>query len=82
MAFGQKAKYVRTKDDEIIIFPAFRVHSSFRHLEPISAGFISFGINSNGDMTCQCFGESISLNLESLKDDTLLAKFQLGLESY
>jgi hypothetical protein len=77
-----RAKYVRTQNDEIIVFTPSLAHSSFRHFNPISAGFISFGINSNGDATCNCYGESISLGLNSMEDDTRLAQFQLGLRDY
>ena len=75
-----KVKYIRTKDDEIIIFGEIMVHSDFRHFKPVSAGFISFGINKEGHPTCRCYGESISLNMESNpEEDTLLAKRQLGM---
>jgi len=73
-------KYIRTKNDEIIIFGGIMQHSDFRHFNPLSAGFISFGINKEGYPTCKCFGTSISLNLDSIPEkDTELAKQQLGL---
>ncbi len=51
-------KYVRTEDDEIIVFSSIMNHSDFRNFNPISAGFISFGINRQGNPTCSCYGES------------------------
>lgn len=73
-------KYIRTKYNEIIIFGEIMQHSDFKLFNPISAGFISFGINEHGNPTCSCYGKSISLQLESIpKMDTMLAKMQLGL---
>jgi hypothetical protein len=74
-----KVKYIRTKDDEIIIFGEIMQHSNFRNFNPVSAGFISFGLNKEGNPTCRCYGHSVSLNLDSnIEEDTLLAKRQLG----
>ena len=33
-------KYIKTKDNQIVIFPASFQHSQFKHLDPVSAGFI------------------------------------------
>jgi hypothetical protein len=75
-----RVKYIRTKDNEIIIFAEFMNHSDFRNFNPVSAGFISFGINKEGNPTCSCYGESISLNMKSNpEEDTLLAKRQLNM---
>jgi hypothetical protein len=75
-----KTKYVVTKDNEIIVFPELLQHSEFRRFEPISAGFISFGVNKQGNPTCSCYGESISLGIKSRpEEDTLLAKRQLNM---
>jgi hypothetical protein len=75
-----KVKYIRTKDNEIIIFGEIMQHRDFRNFNPISAGFISFGINKEGNPTCSCYGESISLGIESNpEEDTLLAKQQLNM---
>jgi hypothetical protein len=75
-----RVKYIRTKNDEIIIFGEIMQHSDFRNFNPVSAGFISFGINKEGNPTCSCFGSSFSLNLDSNpEEDTLLAKQQLGM---
>ena len=73
-----KQKYVRLKKyNSIIIFPQIIEHSEFRNLSPISAGFCY--INDN---KISCFGESISLNLKSMVDDTLEATKQIfGWES-
>jgi len=52
-------------------------------MKPISAGFISFGIDEDGNPTCKCYGESISLGLASdEEEDTFLAQSQLGFRCY
>lgn len=77
------AKYIKTKNNEIIVFGEIMLHSYFKPLNPVSAGFISFGINEDGNPTCSCFGGSISLGLPSdEEEDTRLAQFQLGLRYY
>jgi hypothetical protein len=78
-----KVKYIKTEDKEIIVFGEIMVHSDFKHMNPISAGFISFGINEEGNPTCKCYGESISLGLSSdEEEDTFLAQSQLGFMYY
>lgn len=75
-----KTKYVITKNKEIIVFPELLQHSDFKHFSPISAGFISIGINKQGNPSCSCYGESISLGLKSNpEEDTELAKRQLNM---
>jgi hypothetical protein len=75
-----KTKYIITKDKEIIVFPELLQHSEFRRFEPISAGFISFGVNKQGNPSCSCYGESVSLGLKSNPDeDTMIAKRQLNM---
>jgi hypothetical protein len=76
-----RTKYIRTKDNEIIVFGEIMQHSDFRNFNPVSAGFISFGIHPESrNPTCTCFGRSISLNLDSNEEeDTRLAKMQLGM---
>jgi hypothetical protein len=75
-----KQKYVITEHGEIIVFPEIIQHSRFRNFNPISAGFISFGLNEIGNPTCSCYGESYSLNLESRpEEDTVIAIRQLGM---
>ena len=77
--FGdRKQKYVRLgKYDEIIIFPGTLQHSDFRYLEPISAGFCYVDVDR-----VRCFGESISLGLESLPEDSDIATEQIFGEDY
>jgi hypothetical protein len=78
-----KAKYIKTKDKEIIVFGEIMVHSDFRHFNPISAGFIYFGNDKDGNPSCSCHGKSISLGLESdEEEDTFLAQSQLGFRYY
>jgi hypothetical protein len=75
-----KQKYIITYNKKIIVFTEFLQHSEFKHFNPISAGFISFGINEKGNQTCSCYGESISLGLKSNpEEDTILAKIQLNM---
>jgi hypothetical protein len=78
-----KAKYIKTKDKEIIVFGDIMVHSDFINFNPISAGFIHFGKDKQGNPTCTCYGESISLSLKcDEEEDTFLAKRQLGFRYY
>jgi hypothetical protein len=68
-----RQKYVRLKDyNEIIIFPEIIEHSTFRNLEPVSAGFCYI----NKDHIA-CFGKSISLRLDSKEDDSFWATKQV-----
>ena len=77
--FG-KVKYIITEHKEIIVFSELQQHSEFKHFAPISAGFISFGVNKQGNPTCSCYGESISLGLKSNpEEDTIIAKRQLDM---
>jgi hypothetical protein len=78
-----KAKYIKTKGNDIIVFGETMLHSDFKHMNPVSAGFIYFGIGEDGNPTCTCHGESISLGLASdEEEDTRRAQFQLGLRYY
>jgi len=71
--FDTKLKYIRLKNyDEIIIFHSIIEHSRFKHFNPISAGFCYIGDNK-----VNCFGESISLKIKSMDDDTEIATKQV-----
>jgi len=72
-----KVKYIRTKDNRIIVFGEIYQHNEFKHLEPISAGFIAIGVDKDRNPDCTCYGESVSLGLKALEDDTKLAKKQI-----
>jgi len=72
-----RVKYIRTKENQIIVFSESIQHSEFRNLNPISAGFISFGIDKDRNPDCTCYGDSFSLKLKSMEDDTRLAKMQI-----
>ena len=74
-----KTKYVITSDNKIIIFPELLQHSEFKKFNPISAGFISFGVNNQRNPSCTCYGESISLGLTSREEDTQIARKQLNM---
>lgn len=68
----KKLKYVRVKElNQFIIFPETIGHDTFINLEPISAGFCTIG---SSDIVC--WGESVSLKLKSLVDDSNLATYQ------
>ena len=76
------AKYIKTKEKEIIVFGEIMAHSDFKFLNPISAGFIHFSVIDE-QVTCKCYGESISLRLTSDEiEDTFLAQNQLGFNYY
>ncbi len=73
-----KTKYIRTKSNQIIVFSGIIEHKDLKHLEPISAGFISFGIGADRNPDCSCYGESVSLNLKSIEEeDSALARKQI-----
>ena len=74
----EKVKYVRTKNNEIIVFSSLQNHSDFRKYNPVSAGFVSFGVNEEKKPTISCYGESISLRMKSNpEEDSDLAKRQI-----
>lgn len=78
-----RVKYVVTSDNEIIVFGEAMNHSTFKSFNPTSAGFISFGVNKEGNPSCTCYGESISLKLKSNPEaDTYLAKRRLNMLDY
>jgi len=73
-----KLKYVRTKEyNSIIIFPTLINHSEFKNLDIISAGFCY--VNTT---TVECFGESVSLKLKSLPEDSEIATKHVFGEEY
>lgn len=78
-----KQKYIRTKDDKIIVFPELLQHSEFKKFEPVSAGFISIKVKVHGgngyaQTDCMCYGESVSLKLKANEiEDTKLARRQI-----
>lgn len=76
-------KYIKDKNNNIIVFSEDIMHSQFKHMEPKSAGFISFGHGKIGNTVCQCWGESVSLRLKSDPHDTYLANVQIaGISPY
>ena len=81
-----KQKYVKTRNNEIIVFSELLQHSEFKKFEPVSAGFISIGakciFKEDGtkycETDCKCYGESISLGMKCDEEkDTLLAQRQI-----
>jgi len=72
-----KQKYVKTNKGYIIVFSELFQHSDFKQFNPVSAGFISIGVGEDGNPSCTCYGESVSLNLKSQEIDTMLANKQI-----
>lgn len=72
-----RVKYIKTREKEIIVFSELQQHSEFKNFNPISAGFISIGIKDEGELTCTCYGKSISLKLKSDPEDSQLARRQI-----
>lgn len=72
-------KYIRTKNNEIIVFSALLNHSEFASANPISAGFILFTTDELGNPTCECYGESVSLGFlkSNPVEDSKLAIIQI-----
>ncbi len=72
------AKYIKTKDNKMIVFSGALQHKEFKHFEPVSAGFIAIGVGSDKNPDCTCYGESISLGIKcDDEQDTKLAKQQI-----
>jgi hypothetical protein len=67
-----KLKYVRINGDEFIIFAMTLDHSTFKYLNPISAGFCYVDQDK-----VDCFGESHTLKMDGLIDDTIQATKQV-----
>ncbi len=67
------AKYVKLKSNKIIIFSECYSHSDFKHLEPVSAGFIRFYAVHEYEVQVECYGESTGLGLKHAPEDTQLA---------
>jgi len=69
---SNKMKYVKIDEfNSIIIFPDIIMHSDFRYLKPISAGFCYIDKDS-----IDCFGESTSLRLKAEPGDSEIATRQ------
>ncbi len=72
------AKYIRTRDNAIIVFSELHQHHEFERFNPISAGFIAFGVGEDRNPSCTCYGESVSLGIKSNpEEDTVLARKQI-----
>lgn len=68
-----KLKYVNVGEhNDIIIFSATIQHSTFKRLNPVSAGFCSIHPDK-----VVCYGKSVSLNMNSAEDDSFHATKEL-----
>lgn len=59
---SQKQKYIKLPSGEVIFFPPHIDHDTFKHLNPVTAGFCQI------DQTAQkvhCYGNSYTLKLEA-----------------
>lgn len=68
-------KYIRTKDNEFVIFSASINHSDMARMmrvEPISAGFV----NIYGE-TVSAHGRSMTLHMSALPEDSDLIRSQI-----
>jgi hypothetical protein len=73
-------KYIITPESEIIVFPETMLHSHFEDFKPVRAGFISFGVDSEGNPSCSCYGHSYTLGLKSDPEkDTHIAEIRLSI---
>ncbi len=70
------AKYICTKNNQIIVFSPALTHDMFKSFDPVSAGMIDFYQNK-GEVECHCHGKSVSLNMKSSEEDTMHAKMQI-----
>lgn len=71
-----KQKYVRTKDDKVIVFSELIQHSEFRHMGLKSAGFMYITLTKVSDgeglytlPDVKVYGSSVSLGLSPMEDD-------------
>lgn len=70
-----KHKYVRLEEYDVFIFFSMILnHTTFEHLNPISAGFCYL---DNEDKKIRCFGESHSLGIGAKENDSELATKQI-----
>lgn len=66
-------KYVRVGNN-VILFSETLLHSTFKYLEPTSAGFCTIDYPNRKVV---CYGESISLKLKSDVEDSDIATLHL-----
>ena len=66
-------KYVRI-ENSIVLFSETLIHSTFKHLQPKSAGFCMINFE---EQKATCYGESISLGIGSEEEDSILATHQI-----
>lgn len=73
-----KLKYIRFETrltDSVFLFPTWENHADVAHrlrYLPVSAGFVTVGMNAQGDMQISTHGRSESLNMGSDPSDAQL----------
>lgn len=77
-----KVKYVKVQNNQIIAFGEGLNHKDFKDWNPVSAGFISVGIDKNGNPIATCYGGSDSLGLKADEEDGVLATRQILGQGY
>ena len=76
-------KYIVLNSSNIIIFSAILSHNEvaagFTNNKVTSAGFIVTDVDDSNEVRVQCFGKSMTLNIESDPDnDARLARYAIG----
>lgn len=77
-----RCKYIVWSASEYVLFPESMKHSDvarrlFHSRKPESAGFVSFGINADREVSVVCYGESESLGLKSKPSDSKIIQFMV-----
>ena len=64
--------------DVPILFPSFIEHitmrNKFSNCDIISAGMFSVGVDKDNEISVSAYGKSVSLNVESRKEDVRIIK--------
>lgn len=75
-------KYIRTLKG-FTVFPMFYEHKDMAHgccsaaVHPLSAGQCIIDVNKGGQLYVKCYGDSLTLGLVSLPEDSQLLNKQL-----
>ena len=80
-----RTKYItfaRGSLEDIIVFSPFMQHKDVAKTvlagaEILGAGFIDFSATVGGEVSCECYGDSISLKIKSREEDNTIANDRL-----